>query len=134
MKQFIIIILILFPVVVFSQDIINVSEIKPGVEYDNIHVKKIDTDTNSSTFIIWIKKGVKSHKHEKHSEVIHVIEGSGVMTINNISFDIKVNDYFRIPQNTFHSLRVLSNEPMKVLSIQAPEFLGKDRVFESAIK
>jgi mannose-6-phosphate isomerase-like protein (cupin superfamily) len=53
------------------------------------------------------------------------------MTINNKSFDIKSGDYFRIPKNTFHSLIVKSEEPMKVLSVQSPEFLGKDRVFEN---
>ena len=54
----------------------------------NILVKKLDTDSNSTSFIIWIKKGVKSHKHETHSEIISVIEGEGVMIINKKSFDI----------------------------------------------
>jgi mannose-6-phosphate isomerase-like protein (cupin superfamily) len=115
----------------FSQEVTNLKDIQPAKEFENILVKKLDTDSNSTAFVIWIKKVVKSHKHETHSEIISIIEGEGVMTINNKSFDIKSGDYFRIPKNTFHSLTVKSEEPMKVLSVQSPEFLGKDRVFEN---
>ena len=115
----------------FSQEVTNLKDIQPAKEFESILVKKLDTDSNSTAFVIWIKKVVKSHKHETHSEIISIIEGEGVMTINNKSFDIKSGDYFRIPKNTFHSLTVKSEEPMKVLSVQSPEFLGKDRVFEN---
>ena len=43
--------------------------------------------------------------------------------------EVGPGDYLRIPKNTPHAVTVLSEEPMKVLSIQAPEFLGEDRVF-----
>ena len=130
MKSFLFLISIIYSGLVFSQEVTNLKNIQAHKEYENILVKKLDTDNNSTSFIIWIKKGVKSHKHETHSEIISVIEGEGVMLINKKSFDIKSGDYFRIPKNTFHSLKVTSNNPMKVLSIQSPEFLGKDRVFE----
>lgn len=131
MKALILLVSILFSGLIFSQEITNIKNIQPEMEFENILVKKIETDSNSTSFVIWIKKGVKSHKHETHSEIISVIEGEGVMTINKKSFDIKAGDYFRIPENTFHSLKVTSNNSMKVLSIQSPEFLGKDRVFEN---
>jgi len=35
-----------------------------------------------------------------------------------------------IPQNTWHYVKVTSAEPLKVLSIQAPNFDGKDRVLK----
>jgi mannose-6-phosphate isomerase-like protein (cupin superfamily) len=50
--------------------------------------------------------------------------------INKKEFHVKSGDYFRIPKNTFHSLKVKSKNSMKVLSVQSPEFLGKDRIFE----
>ena len=134
MKELFLVIGILFSSIVFSQNTTNISELKAHKDFENILVKKLDTDSNSTSFIIWIKKSVKSHKHETHSEIIHVIEGEGTMTINNKSFDIAAGDYFRIPQNTFHSLKVNSKIPMKVLSIQSPEFLGKDRVFKNDTK
>ncbi|MDF1676842.1 MAG: cupin domain-containing protein [Vicingaceae bacterium] len=114
----------------FSQEITNVKDLQPSEDYDNIHIKKLDTDSNSTSFVIWIKQGVKSHKHEHHSEVLYVIEGEGEMTIGEKTNKIKGGDYFRIPKNTYHSLKVTSKEPVKVISVQAPEFFGKDRVFE----
>ena len=130
MKRFLFLITVLYSGLTFAQEATNLKEIQPHKEYENILIKKLDTDNNSTSFVIWIKNGVKSHKHETHSEIIAVIEGNGVMTINKKSFDIKSGDYYRIPKNTFHSLKVKSEKPMKVLSLQSPEFLGKDRIFE----
>ncbi len=130
MKQVVVILLLLLPAFVFSQNIINVNGIEPDTAYDNIHVKKLDTDSNSTSFVIWVKKNVKSHKHEKHSEILYVIEGTGKMTIGDKTILIKAGDYFRIPENTFHSLTVTSKIPVKVISVQAPEFFGEDRIFE----
>ena len=123
----------LFSIIVstgLSQGVININEIQPTEDYDNIHILKLDTDSNSTSFVIWIKKGVKSHKHEKHSEVLYIMEGEGNMKVDDKTFTIKKGDYFRIPKNTYHSLVVTSQNPVKVISVQAPEFYGKDRVFE----
>lgn len=130
MKSLVVLFLVLFPVVVFSQHIVNVNEIEPDTLYDNIHIKKLDTDSNATSFIIWIKKSVQSHKHEKHSERLYVLAGEGAMTIGDKTFAIKSGDYFTIQENTFHSLTVTSEIPVKVISVQAPEFFGKDRIFE----
>jgi mannose-6-phosphate isomerase-like protein (cupin superfamily) len=130
MKNLILFILLLIHTVSFSQEITNLNTIQPNKEYENIFIKKLDTDSNATSFVIWIKKSVKSHKHETHSEMITVIEGHGLMTIDEKSFPIKSGDYFRIPKNTFHSLEVKSDQPVKVVSIQTPEFLGKDRIFK----
>jgi len=120
----------LISIISISQNIVNVKDLKPDQEYDNILVKKLDTDSNSTSFIIWVKKGVKAHKHENHSEVLYVLNGEGKMTIGDSTSIIKTGDYFRIPKNTFHSLEVISDEAIKVISVQAPEFFGKDRIFK----
>ncbi len=130
MKVIYTVLLIFITSLSFSQEITNVKDLKPTEKYDNIHIQKLDTDSNSTSFVIWIKKSVKSHKHEHHSEVLYIIEGEGKMTIGNKTNKIKTGDYFRIPKNTYHSLKVTSKKPVKVISVQAPEFFGKDRVFE----
>ena len=130
MKYFFFLIIVLSTKLVCSQGATNLIDIKPDKEYENICIKKLDTDSNSTSFVIWIKRGVKSHKHETHSEIISVIAGEGVMTIDKKKFNVKSGDYFRIPKQTFHSLVVKSNKAIKVLSVQSPEFLGKDRTFE----
>ena len=134
MKSLFLIITLLFTGTTFSQNVININDIELDIDIENILIKKLDSDSNSTSFIIWIKKDVKSHKHETHSELIYVIEGEGIMTVDGSQFILSPGDYFRIPANTFHSLEVTTKKPMKVLSIQSPEFLGKDRVLETDAK
>lgn len=99
-------------------------------EYENISVQKITEDSLQSCFVIWIKHGVKAHYHAEHTENIVVVSGEGMMTLDDEIFMIKKGDYVNIPKGTVHSVtQVLSEEPLKVLSIQSPQFDGKDRIF-----
>lgn len=109
-----------------QQDILNM---KPDSAVEGIKVLKIASDKNSSSYIIWIKDVVKAHKHEKHTENIYILEGEGEMKLNGRIVKIKPGDYFNIPENTVHSVKVTSSVPMKVLSVQSPEFSGDDRIF-----
>jgi mannose-6-phosphate isomerase-like protein (cupin superfamily) len=59
-----------------------------------------------------------------------VLEGKAEMTLNDKTFSIKKGDVIFIPKNSFHSVKTTSKIPLKVLSIQAPYFDGKDRVFK----
>ena len=121
---------VLFYFVGFSQKHSALNSYFPEVEFDNIHVKKIASDSLQSCFIIWIKKGVKGHFHQEHSENLVVIEGSAIMTLDNEELEIKAGDFINIPKGTNHSvLEVLSEVPLKVLSIQSPYFDGADRIF-----
>lgn len=108
---------------------LNLSEITLPEDTENIYVKKIASDANSSDFVIFIKKQVPLHKHLTHTETIFVLEGRGMFQQGEKKIEIGPGDYLRIPENTPHAVTVLSAEPLKVLSVQAPEFLGKDRVF-----
>jgi len=117
----------------YSQDveITNLNNVIPEKSFENVTIKKLHTDENSSYFVIWIKKDVASHKHADHSEGIIVLDGEGEMTIADKSFKVKQGDHFVIPENTFHSVKVTSKKPLKVVSVQAPQFSGKDRIFEN---
>jgi quercetin dioxygenase-like cupin family protein len=103
--------------------------IQPDKDYDNILVKKIYTDSLSSTFIVWLKKGIKPHKHIIHTEQVYVLEGKANMRLGNKEIIVQKGDWITIPKQTVHEVKVLSEKPMKVISIQAPQFKGKDRVF-----
>lgn len=113
-----------------AQSFMHTNDIQPDGEYENIHVKKIAEDSLQSVFIIWIKKGVKAHFHAMHSENIVVLEGEGMMSLGEELFLIKAGDYVNIPKGTPHSVtQVLSEKPLKVVSIQSPLFDGSDRIF-----
>lgn len=116
-------------IITIAQDIKRLNEIKPTEDFENIWVKKISDNDEQTSFVIWVKENVRLHKHEHHSENIYVLSGKGEMIINDEIFVIKKGDYFNIPKNTPHALKVLSSSPVKVLSIQSPKFEGKDRIF-----
>ncbi len=113
-----------------QQHVSNFNSIKPAEKYDNIHVKKLSSEVNSTTFAIWIKQKVKMHKHLNHVENIYVYEGSGSFYLSDSIFNIIPGDLIIVPINTWHGVDVKSKIPLKVLSIQSPEFIGIDRVFK----
>jgi mannose-6-phosphate isomerase-like protein (cupin superfamily) len=96
---------------------------------DNLYVKRLAGDSLVSSFCILIKKEVKPHKHVYHSEHVLVLDGEGLMTLGDSTFTVRKNDLIFIPKNTVHSAVRRGIRPLKVLSIQAPEFDGRDRVF-----
>ncbi len=112
-----------------SQDYQSLDTINPPAEFENIYSRALYTDSLVSSFVIFIKKEVKSHRHLAHAEHVVVLDGSGNMTLGEKTFAVKKGDVIFIPKNTRHSVKTTSASPLKVLSIQAPLFDGKDRVF-----
>ncbi len=97
-------------------------------DYENVSSQKLYSDSLVTTFEIWVKKEVPLHKHEFHTEQVMVLEGEGNMRLGNEWKIIKTGDLIIIPAGTLHQVIVTSSIPLKVLSIQAPEFDGSDRV------
>jgi mannose-6-phosphate isomerase-like protein (cupin superfamily) len=118
--------LILFSVK--SQIIIPADSIHAPADLVNVSVQKIAGDSLTSTFVIFIKENVPMHKHISHSENVFVLEGEGIFTLGSETREIKAGDLIFIPMNTFHELKVSSQIPMKVISVQSPEFDGSDRI------
>ncbi len=112
----------------YAQSYQSLDTLKPKIKYENVYVVNVSSDSLVSSFVIFIKKEVKAHKHFNHSEHVYVLEGKGVMTLGNKIFNIKKGDLIFIPKNTVHSVKVTSGIPLKVVSIQAPFFDGKDRI------
>ena len=110
--------------IIFATDTIGTQTLS-----DNIYNKALAGDSLASSFCILIKKEVKAHKHQKHSEHVLVLEGTGLMKLNGKTFEIKKGDLVFIERNQVHSVKNTGPVPLKVLSIQAPRFDGSDRVF-----
>ncbi len=108
--------------------IVRVDTVGINSKTENIYNKALFTDSLASSFCIVIKKEVKMHKHITHCEHVVIIEGEGIMKIAEKTFSIKKGDVIFIPKNTNHSVKTTSKIPLKVISIQAPIFDGKDRV------
>lgn len=134
MRFFLIGLILLLPTAMISQNHWNVEEMQPKEAFDNILVEKLSSDSLSSSFVIWVKESVSSHKHALHTESLYVIEGEGEMIIGDEARSISAGSYLVIPPATFHSVKVTSEKPLKVISVQAPEFLGRDRIFAGQLK
>ena len=114
-----------------QQFISSTDKIEPlNEDYDNISITKLSTNTDATTFTIWIKKKVKIHKHLNHTEHVYIKEGKGKFQLADSLYNVKTGDLIIVPKNTWHGVVVESKNPMKVISIQSPEFFGKDRVFK----
>ncbi|MFM9945832.1 MAG: cupin domain-containing protein [Bacteroidia bacterium] len=91
-------------------------------------VKKLGSDSLSSTFLIRIVTEVKPHYHANHTENVIVVKGSGIMKLGEKIINIKKGDIIIIPKGTVHSVISTGKKALKVISIQSPFFDGKDRV------
>lgn len=96
---------------------------------DNLYNTRLFADSLCSSFVIVVKKEVKAHKHLYHSEHVIVLDGKGKMKLGDEYLELKKGDMVFIPKNTPHSVISTGKTPLKVISIQAPYFDGKDRIF-----
>ena len=120
--------LFLFPIFAPAQNQ-SLDTINAPTNYGGIYVRMVASDSLSSSFVIFIKKEVKKHKHAIHTENVYILEGEGEMLLGDKTIKVKKGDIIFIPMNTVHSLKVTSSTPVKVVSIQSPHFDGKDRIF-----
>jgi len=111
---------------ILTQDVKN---LQPKKDYTNVESILIHSDENTSVFMIYVKQAVRKHVHQYHTEVVTVLGGTGRMYLGGDYFDIKKGDHIVIPPNTAHAVITTSGKPLKVLSVQSPEFLGHDRIF-----
>ncbi|MDG1331816.1 MAG: cupin domain-containing protein [Crocinitomicaceae bacterium] len=135
MKVFLFLSFFLISAACFSQDVRSLKKMKPADDFDNIHVEKISEDSLQSSFVIWVKSGVKQHFHAEHTENLYVISGKATMTLADSTFTIRKGDHLTIPMGTPHSVtKVFGRKPLQVLSVQSPLFDGSDRVFIETIQ
>lgn len=95
----------------------------------NLHITELGSSDSASEFVIFIRNEVKPHFHKDHTELIYVLEGEGLFYLDETKQIIKPGDFIRINKGLTHSVKVTSKVPLKVLSIQTPKFIGKDRYF-----
>lgn len=119
---------IAFATPAFSQNSQNTDTIHCPAEIENVYSRPLYSDSLCSSFVIFIKKEVKLHKHLYHTEHVTVLEGEATMILGEKVFTVKKGDFIFIPKNTPHKVVTTSTTPLKVISIQAPYFDGTDRV------
>jgi len=129
MKKAGVLILYVIPLFASAQSVQSSDTVKAPASYENVFVKPLTSDSLASSYVIFIKKEVKKHKHLFHTENVYVLDGEGELMLGDKTIQIKKGDIVFIPKNTIHAFKVTSAVPVKIISIQAPYFDGKDRVF-----
>jgi mannose-6-phosphate isomerase-like protein (cupin superfamily) len=94
---------------------------------DAVRVERLAGDSLATGFLIEVPRGVPPHQHLGHSETVYVLSGRGRMRLGNDTLSIGPGSYLFIPARTPHAVWTTSEEPLKVLSVQAPRFTGADR-------
>jgi mannose-6-phosphate isomerase-like protein (cupin superfamily) len=112
-----------------AQSVQNVKNLPAPANMNNVGVAKISTDSLHSTYIIWVDDSVRPHYHDRHTELIYVLEGEGVFYRDEEAEVIRAGDYLIILPGTVHSYKCSKGKRTKVLSIQTPEFDGSDRIW-----
>ena len=116
----------------YSQEFVGeFNKVRPDSAFENIHVHQISTNPNSTTFAIWVKRKVNIHKHENHVEHIYITQGEGRFHLGSTTYHVEPGDLIIVPKNTWHGVDVISSNPLRVISIQSPEFKGIDRIFKN---
>lgn len=114
---------------VSAQHVYHLPSVQPDNEhFENAYVLPLDSDSLTSSFIIWAKNEIAAHYHRYHTEQVLVIEGAGIMQFGDKRINIVAGDFITIPPNTVHGVQVTSASPLKVLSLQSPRYEGNDRV------
>ena len=111
-----------------GQTVINTDTVLSAAKSGRVEARKIAGDSLVSSFIISIPGEILPHKHPSHSEHVMVLSGEGRMLLGDSTFTVRRGDLIFIAQNTKHGVQRTGNESLRVLSIQAPLFDGKDRV------
>lgn len=76
-----------------------------------------------------LNKVIKSHYHKDHDEVVYVVRGNGLVTIAGKEYKVWPGYAYLVPRGTIHRFVNLGPDATVVLSIFAPAFDGKDRIF-----
>jgi len=128
MKKYFILLLIVFGVISTYAQQINISSVIFPDSLKPINSIPLFGDSLVRSFVLDIRNEVKLHKHEFHSEHVYVVAGNAMMTLGSKVFAIKPGDVIFIQKGTPHKVKVMGNTPLRVISIQAPDFDGKDRI------
>ena len=106
---------------------LSANEINFKSSQDQIQLKQLSSDEFSSAYAISIRDSVRAHFHKQHTETILVLEGEAIMRLGEEQFTVRAGDFINVPKGTIHAVWVNSDIPLKVISVQAPQFFGKDR-------
>ncbi|MBU1246659.1 cupin domain-containing protein [Patescibacteria group bacterium] len=114
----------------YIQDLQNCDEIIAGddsVLRELLHPNKVDVAFRYSLAHAVVKSGLSSKPHKlKTSEVYYILEGEGIMYINDESAKVHSGQAVYIPPNATQYIKNTGNMDLKFLCIVDPAWRTED--------
>ena len=66
------------------------------------------------------------HKHHQSEEIYHILEGSGVMALEDRKFEVKAGDTICIPPGTPHQIHNSGEIPLRLMCCCSPPYSHDD--------
>lgn len=73
-------------------------------------------------------KRLSLQSHEKRTEFWTIVEGEGLMTLNNMTFTVKAGEKVKIPVGTKHRIQNISLAPLTFIEVQTGTYFGEDDI------
>jgi quercetin dioxygenase-like cupin family protein len=96
-----------------------------------LNITPVASGKNASVNLVMGPPGsiLKMHYHKYRDEITYCIKGQATMNVSGKELMVKVGDLMYIPALTLHGSEVTGNETLQLISIFAPPFDGKDRIY-----
>ena len=111
-----------------AQTVVHLDSVNAIKDLGYLSITNLYSDSNATEDVVWIKTEVKPHIHSHHTEFAYILKGTGKMLLGDSTFIVSQGDLIFIPAGIVHALQVTSDTPVKVLTVHAPRYDGKDRV------
>jgi quercetin dioxygenase-like cupin family protein len=98
---------------------------------DGLNFTQVAFGKNANVNLIMGPPGsiLKMHYHQYRDEITYCIKGQAVMNVSGQESVMKAGDLMYIPALMPHGSEVTGNETLQLISIFAPPFDGKDRIY-----
>jgi mannose-6-phosphate isomerase-like protein (cupin superfamily) len=104
-----------------SMKIIRRENLK-GIKGDCGDIWEMDGTDNASVAYVKITDKFKPHLHQKTEEIYYILQGRGLMTIEDEQEEVQAGDLIPIPKNKFHTIEKIGEDPLELLAITTPRY------------
>jgi quercetin dioxygenase-like cupin family protein len=112
-------------------NLIDLAQQKSVDAIAGLNITQVASGKNASVNLVIGPPGsiLKMHYHKYRDEITYCIKGQAVMNVSGKQLVMNVGDLMYIPALTIHGSEVTGNETLQLISIFAPPFDGKDRIY-----
>ena len=93
----------------------TVAAIQPPESYKNIFGHVLRQDAEVEQFLIWVRHKIHPEDHHDERESFLILEGRCACSIGGELVELSAGDYFAVPLDLEHTVRVMSETPVKAI-------------------